>query len=186
LLSTASHKIGGPKGIGFLYINETIHLPSFMLGGEQEMKRRAGTENIPAIVGFQKAVEIVQLTKGSRRKEYDSFSHHLIHRLTDEKVDFEINGHPHNRLKHIINIWFKGVSSEKLLLLMDLSGIAISAGSACTAGNIDPSHVLMAMYGKESQRVKESVRISFGIGTTLESIDHLATELIKLKNKKNK
>ncbi|MCA9766722.1 MAG: cysteine desulfurase [Carnobacterium sp.] len=186
LLSTASHKIGGPKGIGFLYINETIHLPSFMLGGEQEMKRRAGTENIPAIVGFQKAVEIAQLTKESRRKEYDSFSHHLIHRLTDEKVEFEINGHPHNRLKHIINIWFKGVSSEKLLLLMDLSGIAISAGSACTAGNIDPSHVLMAIYGKESQRVKESVRISFGIGTTLESIDHLATELIKLTNKLKK
>ncbi|MGB6177832.1 cysteine desulfurase family protein [Carnobacterium sp.] len=186
LLSTSSHKIGGPKGIGFLYINESIHLPSFMLGGEQEMKRRAGTENIPALAGFQKAVEITQLTKESRKVEYNDFSTHLVKRLEESNVEFELNGHLDYRLMHIINIWFKGVSSEQLLLLLDLSGISISAGSACTAGNIDPSHVLMAMYGEKSQRVNESVRISFGIETTMESIDYLANELIRLIKKLKK
>lgn len=186
LLSTSSHKIGGPKGIGFLYINESIHLPSFMLGGEQEMKRRAGTENIPALAGFQKAVEIAQLTKESRKVEYNDFSTHLVKRLEESNVEFELNGHLDYRLMHIINIWFKGVSSEQLLLLLDLSGISISAGSACTAGNIDPSHVLMAMYGEKSQRVNESVRISFGIETTMESIDYLANELIRLIRKLKK
>ncbi|MGB3159992.1 MAG: cysteine desulfurase family protein [Carnobacterium sp.] len=186
LLSTSSHKIGGPKGIGFLYINESIHLPSFMLGGEQEMKRRAGTENIPALAGFQKAVEITQLTKESRKVEYNDFSTHLVKRLEESNVEFELNGHLDYRLMHIINIWFKGVSSEQLLLLLDLSGISISAGSACTAGNIDPSHVLMAMYGEKSQRVNESVRISFGIETTMESIDYLANELIRLIRKLKK
>ena len=183
LLSTSSHKISGPKGIGFLYINEAIHLPSFMLGGEQEMKRRAGTENIPALAGFQKAVEISQLKKESRKETYKNFSDRLLQRLSEGNIEFEINGHPDDRLMHIINIWFKGVSSEKLLLLMDLSGIALSAGSACTAGNINPSHVLIAMYGEKSQRINESVRISFGINTTVESIDYLANECIKLIEK---
>ncbi|WP_034550655.1 cysteine desulfurase family protein [Carnobacterium funditum] len=186
LLSTSSHKINGPKGIGFIYISETIHLPSFMLGGEQEMERRAGTENIPAIAGFQKAVEIAQLKKNTRKKDYQNFSNHLLYRLKEGGVEFEINGHPDNRLLHIINIWFKDVSSEQLLLLMDLAGIAISAGSACTAGNINPSHVLMAMYGEKSQRVNESVRISFGIETTIELIDHLADELIRVTTKLKK
>lgn len=186
LLSTSSHKISGPKGIGFLYINETIHLPSFMLGGEQEMKRRAGTENIPALAGFRKAVEISQLKKESRKLTYKKFSDQLLQRLLEANIEFEVNGHPDDRLMHIINIWFKGVSSEKLLLLMDLSGIAISAGSACTAGNINPSHVLTAMYGEKSQRINESVRISFGIDTTMESIDYLATEVIKLIKKLKK
>lgn len=183
LLSTSSHKINGPKGIGFLYINEAIHLPSFMLGGEQEMKRRAGTENVPALAGFQKAVEISQSKKEFRKETYKKFSDRLLQRLSEANIEFEINGHPDDRLMHIINIWFKGVSSEKLLLLMDLSGIAISAGSACTAGNINPSHVLIAMYGEKSQRINESVRISFGINTTVESIDYLADECIKLIEK---
>ena len=186
LLSTSSHKISGPKGIGFLYINETIHLPSFMLGGEQEMKRRAGTENIPALAGFQKAVEITQQKKEFRKKEYSEFTDYLLKRLEEADILFEVNGHQTNRLMHIVNLWFKDVSSERLLLLMDLSGIAISAGSACTAGNIDPSHVLIAMYGEKSQCVNESVRISFGIETTIESIDYLATELIRLIKKLKK
>lgn len=186
LLSTSSHKINGPKGIGFLYINEKIHLPSFMLGGEQETRRRAGTENIPAIAGFQKAVEIAQIEKEARKTAYHHYRNQLLGRLEDAEIDFEVNGDPTVHLAHIISIWFVGVSSEKLLLLLDLAGIAISAGSACTAGNIDPSHVLTAMYGERSPRINESVRISFGLGTTSKHIDQLADELIKVINRLKK
>ena len=180
LLSTSSHKINGPKGTGFLYINEKINLPSFMLGGEQEMKRRAGTENIPAIAGFQKAVEIVQNEKEQRKESYLGFRNQLLERLKKADIAFEVNGSSEQHLAHILNIWFTGVSSEQLLMLLDLAGIAVSAGSACTAGNIDPSHVLMAMFGSDDPKISESIRISFGLGTTSQSIDHLADELIKI------
>ncbi|MDT1939106.1 MULTISPECIES: cysteine desulfurase family protein [Carnobacterium] len=177
LLSVSAHKINGPKGIGFLYINEEIHLPSFMRGGEQETKRRAGTENIPAIVGFQRAVEIAEQERSKRRETYDGFRNQLIEGLKQAEIDFEINGNETHYLKHILNIWMKGVSSEQLLMNLDLLGIGISAGSACTAGNMEPSHVLSAMFGKESPRVKESVRVSFGLGTTTEMIDEAVKQL---------
>ncbi|MEG2293577.1 MAG: cysteine desulfurase family protein [Carnobacterium sp.] len=177
LLSVSAHKINGPKGVGFLYISEGIHLPSFMRGGEQETKRRAGTENIPAIVGFKKAVEIIAAEKKERREKYQGYKGQLIKNLVDTKIDFEINGDQQNGLAHIVNIWIKGVSSEQLLMNLDLMGIAISAGSACTAGNVEPSHVLTAMYGPENPRISESVRISFGLGTTSEMLSELTDKL---------
>lgn len=180
LLSVSGHKINGPKGIGFLYVNETIHLPSFMLGGEQEKKHRAGTENIPAISGLQKAVEISQLNREERQAHYHELRTQLIEQLTQSGIEFELNGNKENQLEHIMSLWIKHVSSEQLLMSLDLAGIAVSAGSACTAGNIDPSHVLLAMYGEESPIVGETIRVSFGLGTTSEQITYLAEQLIKL------
>ncbi|AGY81447.1 cysteine desulfurase family protein [Carnobacterium inhibens] len=180
LLSVSGHKINGPKGIGFLYVNETIHLPSFMLGGEQEKKHRAGTENIPAISGLQKAVEISQLNRKERKAQYHELRTQLIEQLTQSGIEFELNGNKENQLEHIMSLWIKHVSSEQLLMSLDLAGIAVSAGSACTAGNIDPSHVLLAMYGEKSPIVGETIRVSFGLGTTSEQITYLAEQLIKL------
>lgn len=186
LLSVSGHKINGPKGIGFLYVKETIFLPSFILGGEQEKKRRAGTENIPAIAGLQKAVEIIQPQREKRKERHLELRKQLIEELTQKEIEFEVNGNTDKQLDHIVSIWFKNVSAEQLLMSLDLSGIAVSSGSACTAGNIDPSHVLIAMYGEKNPIVAETIRISFGLGTTSEQISYLAEQLatISLRLKK--
>lgn len=186
LLSISGHKINGPKGIGFLYVKETIFLPSFMLGGEQEKKRRAGTENIPAIAGLQKAVEIIQPQRENRKERHLELRKQLIEELTQKEIEFEVNGNTDKQLDHIVSVWFKNVSAEQLLMSLDLSGIAVSSGSACTAGNIDPSHVLIAMYGENNPIVAETIRISFGLGTTTKQIIYLAEQLatISLRLKK--
>ena len=179
LLSVSAHKINGPKGIGFLYVKEGVSLPSFIRGGEQEAKRRAGTENIPAIAGFKKAVEISQSTRKERIEKYKQLRITLLKKLNAANIDFSINGSSNQHVDHIINLWFKGVLSEQMVMNLDLAGVALSAGSACTAGNIEPSHVLKAMYGSESSAISESIRISFGLGTTLESVDKAADKIIK-------
>lgn len=186
LLSISGHKINGPKGIGFLYVKETIFLPSFMLGGEQEKKRRAGTENIPAIAGLQKAVEIIQPQREKRKERHHELRKQLIEELTQKEIEFEVNGNADKQLDHIVSVWFKNVSAEQLLMSLDLKGIAVSSGSACTAGNIDPSHVLIAMYGENNPIVAETIRISFGLGTTSKEISYLAEQLaiISLRLKK--
>lgn len=179
LLSVSAHKINGPKGIGFLYIKDGIYLPSFMMGGEQEMKRRAGTENVPGTVGFKKAAEIMMDEKESRRKHYQSLSEQLKSELSELDIDFEVNGDEEHTLGHILSLHIKGVKSEQLIIHLDLAGLAVSAGSACTAGNIDPSHVLMAMYGKEHPAVSESIRISFGLGITKKDVTRTAQAIKK-------
>lgn len=178
LLSVAAHKVNGPKGIGFLYVNQAVHLPALITGGEQEYHRRAGTENTPAIMGFQAAVE--QLTaeeKQHRRDQYKAYKRHILHRLNEAGVDVEVNGSLEG-LPHILNIWVKK-NSQIVQTRLDMTGIAVSTGSACTAGTVDPSHVLLAMYG-DSPRVMESIRISFGLYTTEESVDRLIDALIQI------
>lgn len=179
LLSVSAHKINGPKGIGFLYIKEGIYLPSFMMGGEQERKRRAGTENIPGIIGFKEAAEIMMEEKERRRIEYKELASQLIDELKEQEVDYALNGSQEHTLGHILNLHIKGVKSEQLIIHLDLEGIAVSAGSACTAGNIDPSHVLTAMYGAEHPAISESIRFSFGLGTTKEDISRTAQAIKK-------
>lgn len=186
LLSISGHKINGPKGIGFLYVNERISLPSFILGGDQEKKRRAGTENIPAIAGLQKAVEILQLQREERQAKHNELRTQLIELLTQADVVFEVNENAGKQLAHVVSLWFKNVSAEQLLMSLDLSGIAVSSGSACTAGNIEPSHVLLAMYGEKSPIVAETIRISFGLGTTPEQVSYLAAQLIKISSQLKK
>lgn len=179
LLSVSAHKINGPKGVGFLYVSEDIHLPSFILGGEQEQRRRAGTENIPGIAGFKKAVDIMLAARAERKINYEHLRTYLFQKLDENGIEYDINGPTDRHLPHIINLWIKDVFAEQLLVSLDLAGIAVSAGSACTAGNIDPSHVLSAMYGEDSPRISESLRISFGLGTTEEQLDIFMEELTK-------
>jgi len=186
LLSVSSHKINGPNGIGFLYAKEDVPMEPQFYGGEQERKRRPGTENIAGIVGFQKAIELVMENKDKRRKTYEGFRDAFINVLRDEGVDFKINGDIGSIIASTLNISFPGVNVETLLMSFDLDGIAASSGSACTAGSIEPSHVLVAMYGKDTERTVNSVRFSFGIHNTLEDIEEAATRIAKIVNRLTK
>lgn len=177
LLSVSAHKIGGPKGIGFLYCREEVMLPSLILGGEQETKRRAGTENIPAIIGFQKAVELMMKDRDHRISYYYGLKETLLKDLKKAGVNFEINGSIESSLPHIVSLHLNGMDAERLLIRLDLAGIAVSTGSACTAGNVDPSHVLTAMYGENHPAIYETVRISLGLKTTEEDIETVVEEL---------
>lgn len=182
LLSVSAHKLNGPKFLGFLYRRQGINFPSFIKGGDQEDKRRAGTENIPAIAGFAKAVELdTPAEKAARQQKYAGFKHQLLTGLTANGIDFAVNGelNPDN-LQHVLNIWIKGISTYVLQMNLDLAGFAISGGSACTAGSLEPSHVLTAMYGKDSPRIEESIRISFGKDNTAAEIDNFVAALTKI------
>ncbi|TYR82309.1 cysteine desulfurase [Priestia megaterium] len=174
LLSVSSHKINGPKGIGFLYAASHVPLSPLLFGGEQERKRRAGTENMASIAGFEEAVKISQKTLQERVDQYRSFKEKIIEILTKEGVSFVVNGDQEHSLPHVLNISFTGINVESMLVNLDLAGIAASSGSACTAGAIDPSHVLVAMFGKGSERLNSSIRFSFGLGNTMEQIENLA------------
>ncbi|MDC7951965.1 cysteine desulfurase family protein [Liquorilactobacillus mali] len=185
LLSTSAHKLNGPKFLGFLYRSEKVKIPSLLKGGDQELKRRAGTENIPAIAGFAKAVELADSDeKKLRQKKYHEFKLQIVKGLQAAGIEFEVNGEiTEDNLQHVINIWFKGCKRDALLTNLDLNGISASAGSACTAGSVEPSHVLTAMYGANSPRIEESLRFSFGVENTSEDIDYLITQLTKIIKK---
>ena len=180
LLSVSSHKINGPKGIGFLYLEKSIQLSPRLFGGEQERKRRAGTENVPAVAGFQLAAEISIAERQEKRQKYQDFKKILLDVLKKDKIDFKQNGLIENMLPHVLNISFPGTNVEALLVNLDLAGIAASSGSACTAGSIDPSHVLVSMFGHDSERTKNSVRFSFGLNNTEEEIKKVGSELSKI------
>ncbi|ANK60928.1 cysteine desulfurase family protein [Loigolactobacillus backii] len=182
LLSVSAHKLNGPKLLGFLYRREGINFPSFIKGGDQEDKRRAGTENIPAIAGFAKAVQLdTPAEKQERQERYVGFKQQIITGLKQNQVAFAVNGSLEStNLQHVLNLWIKGVSTYVLQMNLDLAGFAISGGSACTAGSLEPSHVLTAMYGKASPRVEESIRISFGKDNTPAEIDAFVTTLVKI------
>lgn len=182
MLSTSAHKINGPKMTGFLYKRTGVDFPSFIKGGEQEKKRRAGTENIPSISGFATAVSMITPElKQELHDRYLGFKKQIMSELNDSDIEFVVNGTvDNNPLQHVFNVWIKGIASDVILANMDLAGFAISAGSACTAGNIEPSHVLVAMYGNETNRSSESIRISFGKFTTSEEIDLFSEALVKV------
>ncbi|WVE36260.1 cysteine desulfurase family protein [Priestia megaterium] len=176
LLSVSAHKINGPKGMGFLYAAAHVSLSSLLFGGEQERKRRAGTENMTSIVGFEEAVKISQQTLQTRADEYRRYKEIMVAVLKEEGISFEINGHLENALPHVLNLSFPKTNVESMLVNLDLAGIAASSGSACTAGAIDPSHVLVAMFGKGSERLTTSIRFSFGLGNSAEQIEKTARQ----------
>ena len=179
LLSVSAHKMNGPKGIGFLYVREGLNIPSLLLGGAQENEHRAGTENIPAILAFEKAI---QLNIEKREKNYECLSNlktSFIEGLNHLNIEYAINGDVEKSLPHILNVYFPSVRSDMLLIKMDLNGVAISAGSACSAGSIEPSHVLVAMYGEEAEEINHSVRFSFGLGNTEAEIEQVVELLAK-------
>ncbi|WP_028402893.1 cysteine desulfurase family protein [Ectobacillus panaciterrae] len=179
LLSISSHKINGPKGVGFLYADQNVKFAPLLTGGEQERKRRAGTENVPGIAGLHRAVILAERDREQKIQQYRSFKDIMISVFESEGIDFEVNGSEHS-LPHVFNISFTGMNIESFLVNMDLAGIAVSSGSACTAGSIDPSHVLVAMFGKESDKIRSSVRFSFGLGNTREQVEKAAYETVKI------
>ncbi|MEW4284190.1 cysteine desulfurase family protein [Priestia koreensis] len=180
LLSVSSHKINGPKGIGFLYMAPNVTISPLLFGGEQERKRRAGTENVVNIVGFAEAVNLAKETMAEKRNAYQELKQVMIDVLINEDVRFEINGSLEHSLPHVLNLYFPGTNVESLLVNLDIAGISVSSGSACTAGSIDPSHVLVSMFGKESDRLASSVRFSFGLGNQKEQIERAAFETAKI------
>lgn len=180
LLSVSAHKINGPKGIGFLYARENVKLAPRIFGGEQERKRRAGTENVASICGFREAVIIANEERALKREMYNSFKSLFLQRLQEQNVEFTINGLLEHSLPHVLNLSFPGTNVESMLVNLDLAGIAVSSGSACTAGSIEPSHVLVAMFGKESERLTNSIRFSFGLGTTSEQVAKAADETARI------
>jgi len=184
LLSVSAHKINGPKGIGFLYVRNNVLLSPLIFGGEQERKRRAGTENVASIAGFQEAVKVAQSERDQKVKKYQQI---MIEDLKTHEIDFSVNGSLENSLPHVLNLSFPGTNVEAMLVNLDLVGIAASSGSACTAGSIDPSHVLVAMFGSHSEKLRNSIRFSFGLYNTTEQIHKVASataEIVKrLTNK---
>ena len=185
LLSTSAHKINGPKFLGFLYERNAINLPPLVYGGEQETKRRAGTENVPGIAGFGEAIsEIAAIDKAQLQKKYQKLQGIILSQLEHAQLDFQVNGGiKEYDSHHILNLFFNDISTTLLQTNLDLAGFAVSGGSACTAGSIEPSHVLVACFGKKSPRINESIRISFGRFTTEKEVRAFANQLVKVVSK---
>ncbi|AMK13436.1 cysteine desulfurase NifS [methanogenic archaeon mixed culture ISO4-G1] len=177
MLSVSGHKFGGPKGIGFLYVNKKIRLPPFMHGGEQENGRRAGTTNVPGIVGMAKAAEIAHEHLAENIAKMTKLRDHYIERIEKEVPYCKLNGHRTKRLPGNANFSFHFVEGESLLMSLGMKGVCISTGSACASGSLDPSHVLMAI-GVPHEIAHGSVRVSLSEDTTLEQIDY-AVDAIK-------
>ncbi|WP_453994765.1 cysteine desulfurase family protein [Bacillus nitroreducens] len=180
LLSVSAHKINGPKGTGFLFMREDKKIFPLLFGGEQEKKRRAGTENVAGIVGLQAAAKLAKQTMEEKNELYQDFKQTFVSILKEQNITFEVNGDLSKSLPHVLNIYFPGTNVESMLVNLDLAGIAASSGSACTAGSIDPSHVLVAMFGQDSDKITSSIRFSFGLGNTIDEIKTAALETAKI------
>ena len=176
MLSSSGHKLNGPKGIGFLYIRKGVKIRSFVHGGAQERKRRAGTENVPGIVGYGKAAEIAAKTMKERTAKEIELRDHLIDRVLAEVPYTRLNGHRTNRLPNNANFSFQFVEGESLLILLDNNGICASSGSACTSGSLDPSHVLLAI-GLPHEIAHGSLRMTLSEETTMEDVDFVVDRL---------
>jgi cysteine desulfurase len=172
LLSFSSHKIYGPKGVAGLYIRRGTRMVSVQHGGEHERRRRAGTENVPGIVGFGKAVEIRQREMTEEAARLTALRERLWQGISARVLEVRLNGHPTQRLPGTCNMCFRHVESESIVLGLDLKGVGVSAGSACTSGNVEPSYVLVAM-GVPLDWAMGSVRCSLGRSTTAQDIDYV-------------
>lgn len=176
MLSSSAHKIHGPKGIGFLYVRHSVKIPSFIHGGAQERGLRAGTENVPGIVGYAKAAQIAVDTMRNRTAYEMSLKYHLIQRISAEISDVKLNGSITNRLPNNANFSFKGVRGESVLTLLDMNGICVSTGSACNSSSAVPSHVLKAI-GLSDDEANGSIRITLSEENTMEEIDFVVDVL---------
>ena len=182
LLSFSSHKIYGPKGVAGLYVRKGTKMVSVQHGGEHERRRRAGTENVPGVVGFGKAVEIRGRDMASEAVGVTALRNRLWEGVSARVPEVRLNGHPIDRLPGTCNMCFRGVESESIVLGLDLKGIGVSAGSACTSGNVEPSYVLVAM-GVPVQWAMGSIRCSLGRTTTAEDIDYVIDATVPLVEK---
>lgn len=176
MLSIAGHKFGGPKGVGALFVRRGTRINSLIHGGAQERERRAGTENVPGIMGMAKALEIAVGEMDEQAKIESELKDQLIRGLMEELPDAILNGHPTRRLPGNVNISIPGVEGESLLLNLDMQGIAVSSGSACSSGAIQPSHVLRAM-GLPFTLAQAGIRLSLGRSNTPEQIERVINVL---------
>ncbi len=179
MLSASGHKLNGPKGIGFLYIRKGLKLRSFIHGGGQERKRRAGTENVPGIVGFGKAVDRAMKSMEARTAQERKLRDYLIDRVLQEIPYTRLNGHRTDRLPNNTNFSFQFIEGESLLIMLDMEGICGSSGSACTSGSLDPSHVLLAI-GLPHEIAHGSLRLTLSEETTKEDLDFVVEQLKKI------
>lgn len=179
MLSASGHKLNGPKGVGFLYIRKGLRLRSFIHGGQQERGRRAGTENVPGIVGLGKATDLAISSMEERIKKETELRNYLIKRLTTEIPYTRLNGHETKRLPNNINLSFQFVEGESILIMLDMAGICASSGSACTSGSLDPSHVLLAI-GLPHEIAHGSLRLTLGYENTKEEMDYVADNVKRI------
>ena len=179
MLSASGHKLNGPKGIGFLYIRKGVKIRSFVHGGAQERSRRAGTENIPGIVGLGAAVERAMRIMDTKTRKEIELRDYLIGRLENEIPHCWLNGHRTKRLPNNINFSFLFIDGESMLIMLDMKGICASSGSACTSGSLDPSHVLLAI-GLKHEEAHGSLRLTLSEESTKEEMDIVAEEVKKI------
>ena len=174
VLSISAHKFYGPKGIGAIYIRKGTQIDSFIQGGAQESNRRAGTENVPLAAGFARASELAQDSMVTSLMHIRSLNAHLRERLRSEFEGLLFNGHPTESLPHIVNVSFDSsrvqIDGDALIMGMDLRGVAVTSGSACTSGSLQPSHVLLAL-GRDEQTARATIRFSLGRETSVEELD---------------
>lgn len=187
LMSFSSHKINGPQGVGALYVRRGLLIEPILHGGLQERKRRAGTENMAGIAGFAKAIEIINATSSEIKSKDEELRNTLLQSL-EQRVGserFHLNGAVTERLPHIVNISFPECDTETMLMNLDMEGIAVSSGSACTSGSLEPSHVLEAMNIPQNL-LRSAIRFSFGLGNTNEEMkitaEKIETILMRLRN----
>lgn len=185
MLSASAHKLGGPKGIGLLYIRKGIKIRSFIHGGAQERQRRAGTENVPGIVGFGKAVEIALETMDARAQKEIELRDYLITRVLKEIPYTRVNGDRLRRLPNNVNFSFQFIEGESLLIMLDMNHICASSGSACTSGSLDPSHVLLAI-GLPHEIAHGSLRLTLSEENTKEEIDYTVDKIKEIVDKLRK
>jgi len=176
MLSSSGHKINGPKGIGCLYIRKGLKLRSFVHGGAQERKRRAGTENVPGIVGYGVAAERALRTMEERTAKEIEVRDYMIKKIQEEIPYCKLNGHPTLRLPNNVNFSFQFIEGESLLIMLDMAGICASSGSACTSGSLDPSHVLLAI-GLPHEIAHGSLRLTLSEETTKEDADFVVEQI---------
>lgn len=184
-MSLSSHKIYGPKGVGALYVRNGIKIENIIDGGHQERGRRGGTTNVPGVVGFGKAAEIAVRDMSLFNQKIKSLRDYFIREITAKIPYITINGHMHQKVNNIVNVSFELVDNEAVLLMLDFEGIAVSTGSACLAGAVEPSYVLTSM-GLDSELVKGAVRFSFGRSTTKADIDYTVEKLVEIIEKLRK
>lgn len=182
MLSASGHKLNGPKGIGFLYIRKGVKIRSFVHGGAQERKRRAGTENVPGIVGFGTAVKRAADTMKERTDKEIELRDYMIERISSEIPYAKLNGDAKKRLPNNVNFSFRFIEGESLLIMLDMKGICASSGSACTSGSLDPSHVLLAI-GLPHEIAHGSVRMTLSEETTKEDVDYVVDSLKEIVSK---
>ncbi len=179
MLSASGHKFNGPKGVGFLYISRSVKIGSFVHGGQQERGRRAGTENVPGIVGIAKAAERAACLMEEKTAKELALRDHLIERIEREVPYCRLNGHRKKRLSNNINFSFEFVEGESMLIMLDMEGICASSGSACTSGSLDPSHVLLAI-GLPHEKAHGSLRFTLSEENTREEMDRVADAVVKI------